>query len=675
MPVLRNRLCRWGRVVYYGFYCPGTIAPRNMSVTMSHADHVHAVERNVVTEFLRQTLPFNELDAAELEELARATVIGFYPEGMVILEQGVSDVDKLYVIQKGGVRVFFSDPSGVQTLVDFRGEGGHFGALGVIRGAKAHLNVQTVEDTFCFLISGEAFLRLIHDNPQFARHYLLSLSENLVDSAYSELRCRKLEARGQAAFYLFSSSVGDIIHRRAEVISASATIHSAAARMSELDIGSLLVTDAAGGIVGIVTDKNLRNKVVAQRLDYDQAVETIMATPVRTIPAHALVFDAVLQMMDQQVHHLGVTRDGSISGVVTAHDMMVFQGSSPVYLLREIDAQKQIEGLHALSAKIPNVVRSLIEEGAKANHITRVISVLNDHIINRLVTLMVERLGPPPVRFCWLLMGSEGRKEQTFRTDQDNAILYEDPGEEWENVKAAKLYFREFGNKSSEHLASCGYPPCKDGFTASRAHWRKPYAVWSEYFDEWMTVSNRDELAREKIFFDFRFVSGDQDLAERLRHRITEHAQHSKYLQKFLINDCLATKPPLSFFRNFIVEKNGEHKNHLDLKLRGLTPFVDFARMMALRNGIEETNTAGRLLNCKEKGLLPGDLYAEIMEAYHFMMQLRLIHQLRSIETGRELHHYVDPAELSELERRTLKDAFGVISRVQEFATKARDSG
>ena len=221
----------------------------------------------------------------------------------------------------------------------------------------------------------ETFLNLIQNNSRFAQYYLKQLSEEVVGTAYSELRSRKVKARSQDAFYLFSLEIKDVIKRAPEFIHWSKTIREAAARMSELAIGSLLVQDQRDDIAGIITDKDLRTKVVATGRDYDVPVVSIMSSPIKMISAHSVCFDALLQMMNEQVHHLAVERGGEIIGVVTSHDIMVHQGTSPLYLFREIIAQRKIEGLYSLSQKVPLVVRTLIEEGAKANNITRMITV------------------------------------------------------------------------------------------------------------------------------------------------------------------------------------------------------------------------------------------------------------------------------------------------------------
>jgi CBS domain-containing protein len=393
-------------------------------------------------------------------------------------------------------------------------------------------------------------------------------------------------------------------------------------------------------------------------------VKWIMAKPVQTIESHAVCFDALLKMMSNRIHHLAIKKQGKITGVVTTHDIMVLQGTSPLYLFREILAQRRVEDLYQLSMKVPLVVRSLIEEGAKANNITRMITILNDQILDRLLTLMIEKMGAPPVKFCWMLMGSEGRREQTFRTDQDNALIFEMPQDETRKLNTIE-YFRIFSEEVIEHLVQCGYPRCPGNIMASNIDLRKNLSAWIKTFDRWMITPDPKEVLNSTIFFDFRSGYGDESLARDLRKHLCAIAPKQEIFLTHLAKFCLTSRPPLSFFKNFIVEKNGDHKNRLNLKESGLVPFVDFARIMALKYGIAETNTLGRMQLLYEHRHISQELYNETVEAYEFLMQLRLIHQLHLLEEGIQPHNYINPADLSDLEKKTLKEAFEVIRRIQ----------
>ena len=629
------------------------------------AADTHSVAPEVVVEFLSKIMPFDELDDDVLHGVARHVRVDFFPKGTRLFIAGETEVRHLYLIQRGGVKSFLTDDEGEVTLKDYRGEGSYIGALPIIRGTKANLDIEMVEDTFCFLLPREVFLELINKQPGFAQFYLKSFSEKIVNTAYTELRRHRMSRRGDDEMYLFTMQVGDIIKAVPRKVAANTTIQNSAGAMAEYRIGSLLIHDPDDDeqIIGIITDRDLRNKVIAAGLDYQEPVSSIMTTPVATVLSKSTCFDALLQMMTTGIHHLAVERKGKIIGIVTSHDIMLLQGTSPYSLFKEIGKQRDIKGLYPLSRKIPDIIRNLIKEGAKAGHIARMISLLNDQILERLLTLLEDELGPPPVPYCWLLMGSEGRREQTFKTDQDNAIIYADPRDD-EQAGAAHDYFTNFADKAIDHLVNCGYPLCPGEIMARNPKWCQPVSVWKDYFAGWIATPDPEELLHVTIFFDFRPGFGKISLADDLRQYLNRQTRRQEIYLLHLARECMAVRAPLSFFKSFIVDKDGEHRNKLDIKTKGLTPFVNFARVLALKYGIKETNTLSRLHVLAEEGHISEELWATAHDAYELQMQLRLIHQLTQIEEGVLPDNYIDPARLSDLEKKMLKESFEVVERL-----------
>ena len=637
---------------------------------MSPTNDVHTVAPEMAISFFKEILPFNGLDDESLQRIATHCRVDFFPKGKRLFTAGETEVTHLHLIQRGGVKAFIEDDQGEVTLKDIRGEGAYIGALAIIRGTPANLHIETVEDTFCFLLPRETFLGLVEQKPAFAHYYLKSFSEKIVTTAYNELRHHKVSKRSGDDLYLFSVRVGDLV-KTLRKVPGNCTIQEAAATMVEFRVGSLLIHEPGDedDVVGIITDRDLRRKVVAAGLDYSLPVEKIMSGPVQSVLSQTLCFDVLLQMMTTGIHHLAVERRGKYVGVVTSHDIMLLQGHSPYYLFKEIRGQQQISGLYELAHKIPEVIRGLIKEGAKAGNITQMIAILNDHILERMLTLLEEEMGPPPLRYCWLLMGSEGRREQTFKTDQDNAILYEDPKNEEEKA-AAEKYFKAFAAKAIDHLVNCGYPLCPGEIMARNPKWCQPLSVWKNYFSQWITKPDPQELLHATIFFDFRSGFGDYTLARDLRKHLNQEAVKQDIFLFHLARQCLSIPVPLSFFKNFIVDKDGEHKHQLDIKLKGLTPFVNFARILSLKHGISETNTLARLKALMDTDLISDELWDSATDAYELQMQQRLIHQLWQMENGIMPDNYIDPEHLSDLERRMLKEAFAVIEKLYSVLDK-----
>ncbi len=638
------------------------VQPKGVTLDLDKAVHKVAPEASVA--FLKGVMPFNELDDDTLNDIARYCRIDFFPKGTRLLTDDETEITHLFLVQKGGVKAFIVDDEGEVALKDYRGEGAIIGALGIIRETKANMNIETIEDTFCYLLPKEVFLELVENRPAFSHYFLKSFSDKFVHTAYRELRHHKVARRSMEELYLFSIKAGDLV-KELRTVPSTASIQEAARAMAHFRIGSLLIHDPNDEreIVGIITDSDLRSKVVSAGLDYRQCADTIMSSPVLSVSSETVCFDVLLKMLSTGIHHLAVERAGIMIGVITTHDITVLQGNSPFYLFKEIVAQQNIVGLYPLAQKIPEMIHNLIREGGRASKITRMISLLNDQIVSRMLTLLEKELGPPPVKFAWLLFGSEGRKEQSFKTDQDNGIIYDDPKDE-EQAEAAKEYFEKFGKRAIDNLVNCGYPLCPQEVMASNPRWCQPFSVWKNYFSKCSESPEDNELNCGSLFFDFRYAYGERSLVTRLRDHVIDLAQRGPTLIFHLIRKTTSNRIPLSFFNNFIVERDGKHKNQLDIKQSGIVPYVDFSRILALNYGIRETNTMSRLQALEGGGFVDRELLLSAIDSYELQMQLRLVHQLEQIEGGMMPDNYISPSKLSELERKMLKEAFSVIEEL-----------
>lgn len=605
--------------------------------------------------FLEGTLPFSELDRQSLTRIARSCLVDFLPAGTRLLRRGTSEVDGLLLIQKGAVRLFIEEEG---VLVDIRTDGSSIGALSLFNGEKAALDVETVEDTFLIKIPRERFFEAVHLHPVIPRFYLKSFADTFLSKAFEEMRCKTVTPHEDTNLHLFSNPVGGLVTREPVSVPFGLSIQAAAKEMIRHNTGSLLFREPSGEICGIVTDTDLR-KAMALGLDLQAPAETIMSTPVESIDASAVCFDALLTMMSKNIHHLVVKSHNKLQGIISSHDIMLLQGRSPMSVFREIASRTTIDGLYPLHDSITPVIRTLVQQGAKAGNITRMIAILNDQIMSKLLDLMLRELGPPPVKFCLLLMGSEGRREQTFATDQDNALVIENCSVDFLE-RAAETYFSAFTERMVGHLIKCGFPRCPGDMMASNPQWRGTMDTWKGRVNTWTAAPEPQRVLASSVFFDFRGVYGHKDLAENLRQHVTNACAGKDLFLRYLAADCLNAKPPLTFFKNFMVEKDGAHKNTLDIKSRGLLPFMDFARVMALYHGIRETSTLGRLELLHQEGHLSRDLFHEAREAFEFLLHSRLMHQLEQMEQGIAPDNRLDPGKLSSLEKRTLREAFGV---------------
>ena len=618
-----------------------------------------------VTGFLKDVPPFVLLPPADLRELTRYVSLEYFPRGTVILKAGGDPAESLYVIYKGAVRLTLANDSGDNVLLDVRGEGDLFGVLSLIGGDVARFDVTALEDTLAYSIPVDRVRDLAQRFPEVSAWVVRTSISRYVDRALVELRTRA-QTVGTGEQLLYSLSAGDVTAAPPVLCREETPIQQVAEMMRKAEASCAFVTNGDRKAVGIVTESDLAEKVVAAGRSSQDAVSTIMAAPVVSVRASEPTFQAMLLMLQRNIHHVLVTRDGLPHSVLTTHDLMLLQGRSPLVLSRDIDRQTTVEGVVAAQGRILALIPLLIREGAKASHIGHVIAEINDHVVHKLMKIAEEQVGPPPCPYCWITLGSEGRREQTFKTDQDNGLIYADLPDEQQ--PAAYEYFRTLAKTASEYMSRCGYPPCHGGYTAANARWRQPVDVWRSYFSEWITDPEQHTALHGLIFFDMRPVFGDFRLFEQVREYVHTLLKSAGFFKSILAYVSIIQKPPLSLFRNFIVERNGEHKDSLDLKMYGTAPIVNLARLFAVDALIEATGTIERLAAVREAGYGDATMLADLIEASEFLMMLRLQHQVDQARAGEQVSNYVNPESLSHLQRALLKEAFQSIARAQSFA-------
>lgn len=626
-----------------------------------------------IIEFLRNVSPFQDLDEASLKDLAEGVSMEFYPKGSAILHQDGPASEYLRIVKKGSVKVFIRSGRDDELSIDTRGEGDTFGFLSLVSGDKARANVVALKDTTCYLIGKAAIVKLLETYPAFAEYFLVSYLNKYIDKTYKEIHKRSL-LYGGGDRLLFTTPVGDLITREAITASQEISIKDAAEVMSENRISSLVILDSDGVPVGVVTDRDLRDKVVSKGRSVLDPIKSIMSISLIKTEAKDYCFEAILNMIRYNIHHLLVIDNGKLRGVITNHDLMMLQGTSPISIARELEAQQSIGGLVPASKKINKVVELLMKEGAKASNITRIITEINDRLLRKILEITEKKLGAPPLNYCWISFGSEGRKEQTFKTDQDNAIIYEDP-ETPEKEGEAKRYFSAFTLLVRDSLLKCGFPPCPADYMASNPQWCQPLKVWKKYFSRWISSPSPEALLKSLIFFDFRPLYGEMRLAEDLRSHLAGSLKGQNIFLAQMASVITKNRPPLGFFRTFIVEKSGEHKNELDLKHSGIGPLVDIARFFALETGLPETSTLERIEALKHRHSVIKELSEDLEQAFEFITLLRIQHQMDQANKSLPADNFINLDALSNLEKKYLKESFHMIAKIQDIIVEQYKPG
>ena len=618
-----------------------------------------------VIKFLQNVPPFQFLDEASLKDVANNLSLEFYPKDMVILKQDGPASDALRIIKKGGVRISLKSGNGEDVVIDFRGEGDSFGIVSLMSKDRQKTTIVAIDDTICYLLGKEHVYRLIESHPSFTEYLLQSHFTKYIDKTYREMHNKSL-FYGSSDHLLFTTQIGDLATKEVIAVGEYATIHEAAQEMARNRISSIIILDANEQPSGIVTDRDMREKVVARARNVNDPVKDIMSLPLVRVDVKDYCFEAVLRMIKHNIHHILVIKEGRLKGVLTNHDLMVLQGSSPLSFAKDLESQQTIEGLVPVSVKINRVVGLLLKEGARASNITKIITELNDRLVRKVLEIAEKKFGSPPVPYCWLSLGSEGRKEQTFKTDQDNAIIFADP-ETTSQEEEARCYFAGFTTFVRESLLRCGFPPCPADYMASNPKWCQPLRTWRRYVTDWIATPTPDALMNALTFFDFRPVHGENELAEDLRTYLTGILKDQKVFLGHLANMAIKNSPPIGFFKSFVVEKDGAHKNELNLKVKGVAPLVDIIRLFALERGVRETSTLERLDVLRGSHTIVQEYADEFEHALEFIMLLRIHHQFAQMSAGGAPDNFINPKGLSNLEKRSLKDAFQLITTVQDL--------
>jgi len=605
-----------------------------------------SVELAEVRDFLARHAPFSELPAPVLDALPARLTARYFRRGSTLVAVGQHN-DTMFILRSGAVDI--KDAHGA--LVERADEGACFAMSSVMSGGPSAFTMTAVEDSLTLLMPGAVFHELLRSQPAFSAFFMQQQAGRI----RSAVRAVHVDDAGAA---IMRTRVAEIATRAPITIAPAASIRDAARTMSDARVSALLVTDP-DRLVGIVTDRDLR-RVVADGLDPDAAVASLMTPDPTTVTGEALAFEVLMGMTQRRIHHLPVVDGGRPVGMVTAGDLMRLEQTNPVYLVGDITKQSTVEGLVASARRLPQVVSTLVGQEVPAQDVGRVVTAVSDALARRLLNLAQEELGPPPVRYCWVVMGSQGRAEQNLGSDQDSALILADDA-----LPEHAAYFAALAERVVAGLEACGYPRCPGDMMASNPAWRLTLTDWGAQFARWINSPDPEALLNTQTFFDMRPVYGDNALHARLAASVAAAAPRSARFLQQLATQAQAWRVPLGFFRDFTLTDSGEHRNTLDLKAGGIAAVVQMGRLFALSRGLTTVNTAARLREASAAGALSAQNAEDLVDAYDFILQVRLTHQARQLRAGAAPDSHVNPAELTSFEKRHLRDAFEIIRRMQ----------
>ncbi|WAG79530.1 DUF294 nucleotidyltransferase-like domain-containing protein [Metapseudomonas furukawaii] len=622
-----------------------------------------AVMQNVhgTMEFLQKYPPFNQMESAHLAFLVEHCLLRFYAAGESIIKPQDGPVEHFYIVKQG--RVVGERPHSARrgTETTFEIASGECFPLAALLGERATRTEHLAgEDSFCLLLGKAAFVKLFALSNPF-RDFALRGVSSLLDQVNQQVQLRAVETLG--AQYSLDSRLEELAVRQPIACPPHLPLRDAVRLMHEQQVGSIVIVDPGHRPLGIFTLRDLRRVIADASADLAQPIADLMTQAPFHLPPGASAFDAALAMTERHIAHVCVVEGERLVGVVSERDLFSLQRVDLVHLARTIRHAGRVETLAALRSEIQRLVDNMLAHGASSTQITRIITLLNDHTVCRVIELTLEALGDPGVPFTWLCFGSEGRCEQTLHTDQDNGILFEAR----DAVEAAALRGRllPLAERINLGLAQCGFELCKGGIMAGNPELCLSRAEWSRRFAGFVREASPENLLGSSIYFDLRAVWGPVEGCEALQRELLALVADNSLFQRMMAENALRQRPPVGRFRDFVVARKGAEKDTLDLKVQGLTPFVDGARLLALAHGISACNTLERLRQLMEQGVVDVQDGAAYEEAYHFIQLIRMQQHQHQARQGLPYSNRLDPDTLNHLDRRILRESFRQAQRLQ----------
>ncbi|MGA6107644.1 putative nucleotidyltransferase substrate binding domain-containing protein [Pseudomonas solani] len=622
-----------------------------------------AVMQNVhgTMEFLQKFPPFNQMESAHLAYLVENCLLRFYGRGESIIKPSDGPVEHFYIVKQG--RVVGERPHSAKrgTETTFEIAGGECFPLAALLGERATRTEHLAgEDTFCLLLAKPAFVRLFALSGPF-RDFALRGVSSLLDQVNQQVQLRAVETLG--AQYSLDTRLIDLAVRQPVACPPQMPLRDAVRLMHENQVGSIVIVDEQQRPQGIFTLRDLRRVIADACADLGQSIAELMTQQPFHLPPDASAFDAAIAMTERHIAHVCVVDDGRLRGVVSERDLFSLQRVDLVHLARTIRHAGRVETLAALRSDIQRLVDSMLAHGASSTQITHIITLLNDHTVCRVIELAIEALGDPGLPFTWLCFGSEGRREQTLHTDQDNGILFE--ARDAAEAAAIRGRLLPLAERINQDLATCGFELCRGRIMASNPELCLSRQEWSRRFAGFIREATPESLLGSSIYFDLRTVWGDRESCEQLRREVLVQVADNQLFQRLMADNALRQRPPVGRFRDFVVARKGAEKDTLDLKVQGLTPFVDGARLLALAHGIDSCNTLERLRQLVAHEVIDAQDGAAFEEAYHFIQQTRMQQHQQQARQGLPFSNRLDPDSLNHLDRRILRESFRQAQRLQ----------
>ncbi|MBT8246132.1 MAG: CBS domain-containing protein [Winogradskyella sp.] len=610
-----------------------------------------------IFDFLKNFPPFEALSKEQLLSVCESVNVIYVEKEVPVFNIGEPINNHFYVVKDGAVGLFRDN----NLLVDECDEGDIFGLRALLRKGDYILSAKAIEETILYTISSELLESHITPNANASQFLMTSFVSNIRHGNSSSITKNISSPRHDI------SDLQSADYSKNPITCTSDTsIKDAAQIMTNNRVGSIVVSKNNKPL-GIITDKDLRTKIATGHFNISDSVSKIMSSPVITYPENISVAEAQIAMLRHRITHLCITKDGTVNteltGILSEHDIIVLRENNASVLIKEIKRSNKPEHLKNIRQRAEQLLERYLDQNIPINFSCRLISTINDAITTRLINLAIDKLKKKsPVKFAWLAIGSQGRQEQLLLTDQDNALVFEDVSKE--NNETVKDYFLALSNEVNHNLETVGFELCPAKMMANNPKWCLSVSEWQSQFNRWVSKPDQDNLMLCTIFFDYELVYGDSSLVNQLSKGIFNSISKHDIFLTYLARNTLQNPPPLSFFRQFLVENDGEHKDQFDIKARAIMPLVDAARLLILSHNIKSVNnTIQRFIKLIELEPQNKDVYLFCIEAFKDLLEFRTSQGLTNNNSGR----FIDLQSLSKGNRLKLKRSFKSVKAIQEL--------
>ncbi|MBD3669432.1 MAG: CBS domain-containing protein [Gammaproteobacteria bacterium] len=613
-----------------------------------------------VLDFLRRHAPFNRMAENHLEFLAKRLKLAFVSKDEVITGPDEGVASRFYILKQGRVRGETPDgrtaEDGAWELVT--GESFPIGALLAKR--AVHTLHRAVEDSFVYELERDDFQQLFNKSPVFQDFCTRRLA-SLLDTAMREMRAASAhDVTGDSSL---NTPLRNLLPSNRIQCLPDTPVRDALLQMEQSQRRSIAIVDENEQAIGLITLRDVMSRVTLPQVDISTPVREVMTKVTDTLSPSDFAYEAALQMAQSGIGHVCIAEEGRFVGLVSERDLFSLQRVGLGNLSRAIKSADDIPTLKQLRVDMQQLVSQMMAQGASVEQLTQLISTLNDHVTQRIILICQAQTGRPAMPFTWLSFGSEGRLEQTLKTDQDNGILFTPaPGQSDEEARKQLLPLASLIN---EALNEVGFPLCPGNIMARNPECCLSLEEWKARFAKWVEAGTPDNLLKSTIFFDFRTLYGPDEPVEELRRWLLEKTAGNSLFRRMLAENCLRNRPPLGLFGDFKLSNHGKFDKSVDLKLHGITPFVDGARLISLQHKLAKTNTLDRLRSASRAGALSENDAEAWINAYGYIQLLRMRNHQRQAERGEVMHNYLEPDALNSLDRRILKEAFRQARKLQ----------